>query len=301
MNSEMLDILPQDPAWGHNITHGADGLDLHYVRVGQGEPAVLLLHGWPGFWYDWRRVLPLLASTTSVIAMDLRGFGASAKPDWPVHEAYSPDAQARNVLALLDSLRIERVIVVGYDIGGRVALRLARSDPQRVRALVLGPTLYAGFGTRPLEPEAQRERWYQHFHTIPQADQLIGRDRETVRLYLSYLYDHWVSNRASVRPKEFDAIVETYAQPGAVRSSIAWYRAGAGSGQITPAFLHEAPIGQPTAIVWGADDPILPAAWTDRLGEFFTHLTTVQVLPNVAHFVPFEAPEAVVQAIKTLL
>src|SRR5437764_3362444 len=88
---EMFDILPQDAAWGHEMAHDADGLDLHYVRRGHGSPMVLLLHGWPGFWYDWRRVLPHLAQFTSVVALDLRGFGFSAKPDWPVHAAYSPE------------------------------------------------------------------------------------------------------------------------------------------------------------------------------------------------------------------
>ena len=53
----MFDILPQDAAWGHAMAHDADGLELHYVRRGQESPTVLLLHGWPGFWYDWRRVL----------------------------------------------------------------------------------------------------------------------------------------------------------------------------------------------------------------------------------------------------
>src|SRR5947207_4121379 len=121
MNTDqMFDVPVQDASWRHATASDADGLEVHYVRWGQGTPTVLLLHGWPGFWYDWRRVLPLLAPTTSVIAMDLRGYGASAKPDWPVHEAYTPDAQVRNVLALLDSLQLEQVIVVGYDIGGRV-------------------------------------------------------------------------------------------------------------------------------------------------------------------------------------
>jgi pimeloyl-ACP methyl ester carboxylesterase len=92
---EMFDVLPQDAAWGHAMAHDADGLELHYVRQGQGNLTVLLLHGWPGFWYDWRRVLPRLAQFTSVLAMDLRGFGASAKPDWPPRSAYSAEAQAK--------------------------------------------------------------------------------------------------------------------------------------------------------------------------------------------------------------
>ncbi|MBA2681020.1 MAG: alpha/beta hydrolase [Ktedonobacteraceae bacterium] len=298
---EMFDVLPGDAAWGHEMAKDADGLDLHYVRQGEGSPTVLLLHGWPGFWYDWRRVLPRLAQTTSVIAMDLRGFGGSAKPDLPPREAYSPEAQVKNVLALLDALQIEKVVVAGYDIGGRVATTLARTAPQRVQALIFSNAFYPGFGTRPLEPEAQKERWYQHFHTIEQADQIIGHDRETVRLYLSYFYDHWLGNKQSLRPKEFEAIVDAYTQPGAVRASIAWYRAGAGSGQVAPQQEKLPPIERPTAVVWGATDPILLPAWTDRLGETFSHLVNVQILPDVGHFVPFEAPDVLVEAIRSVL
>jgi pimeloyl-ACP methyl ester carboxylesterase len=300
---EMFDILPGDAAWGHVTAHDADGLDLHYVRQGQGSPTVLLLHGWPGFWYDWRRVLPRLAQLTSVIAMDLRGFGASAKPDWPVRSAYSAEAQARNVLALLDQLQLETVVLVGYDIGSRVAQTVAQMAPGHVQGLALSAPVYPGFGARPLEPAAQKERWYQHFHTIPQADQLIGHDRETVRLYLSYFYDHWVGNKQAFRAKEFEAIVDTYAQPEAAWGSIAWYRAGGGSGQVASSYPQSqlAPITHPTAVVWGEADPILLPSWADRLAEFFSHLVRVQMLAGIGHFVPFEAPDAFVEAIRTVL
>lgn len=300
---EMFDVLPQDASWGHELARDADGLELHYVRSGQGNPTVLLLHGWPGFWYDWRRVLPRVAQITSVIAMDLRGYGTSAKPDWPPRSAYSPEAQARNVLALLDQLRLEKVVLVGYDIGSRVAQTLAQIAPQRVQALVLSAPVYPGYGTRPLEPEAQRERWYQHFHNIAQADQIIGHDREAVRLYLSYFYDHWVGKKETLRPKEFEAIVDMYAQPGAVRGSIAWYRAGAGSGQIALSYPQNqpSPIAQPTAVVWGEADPILLSSWADRLEEYFSHLVHVQMLAGVGHFTPFEAPDAFVETINAVL
>jgi pimeloyl-ACP methyl ester carboxylesterase len=79
----MVDVPAGDPAWRHATAADADGLELHYVRWGEGIPRVLLLHGWPGFWYDWRRVLPRLAPAVSVVALDFRGFGASAKPNWP--------------------------------------------------------------------------------------------------------------------------------------------------------------------------------------------------------------------------
>jgi pimeloyl-ACP methyl ester carboxylesterase len=202
----MVDILADDPSWGHATATDADGLALHYVRWGEGAPRVLLLHGWPRFWYDWRRVLPRLAP----------------------------------------------------------------------------------------------------FMQLPQADALIGHDRETVRLYLSYFYDHWLGNKAALRPVEFEEIVTTYVQPGAVRGSIAWCRSGSGSAQLALATaagtaLPAPPITQPTQVLWGEVDPILPAAWADRLGETFVQLLGVQTLPGIGHFVPFEAPEVVVEAIRTAL
>src|SRR5689334_16865905 len=70
----MVDVPAGDPAWRHATAADADGLELHYVRWGEGMPRVLLLHGWPGFWYDWRRVLPRLEPSVSVVALDFRGF-----------------------------------------------------------------------------------------------------------------------------------------------------------------------------------------------------------------------------------
>jgi pimeloyl-ACP methyl ester carboxylesterase len=302
----MVDVPAGDAAWRHAMAADTDGLALHYVRWGDGSPWVLLLHGWPGFWYDWRRVLPRLAPFASVVAPDLRGFGTSAKPDWPATSGYSAEAQARNVLALLDQLGAGRVVLAGYDIGSRVAQTLAQLAPGRVQALVLAAPVYPGYGARPLEPAAQRERWYQHFHQLPQADALIGRDRETIRLYLSHFYDHWLGDKEALRPAEFEEIVTAYAQPGAARGSIAWYRSGSGSAQLALAVAAGAappapPIVQPTHVLWGEADPILPAAWADRLSETFVQLRGVRVLPGVGHFVPFEAPDAFVEAIRAVL
>ena len=75
-------LLPEDASWGHAAAPGASGVQIHYVRQGHGVP-VLLLHGWPGFWYDWRRLIPALATAADVIAPDLRGFGGSDNPTCP--------------------------------------------------------------------------------------------------------------------------------------------------------------------------------------------------------------------------
>jgi pimeloyl-ACP methyl ester carboxylesterase len=297
---DMLDRLPGDPAWGHRRVSGSGGVQLHCARLGGGDP-VLLLHGWPGFWYDWRRVLVPLAQGADVIAPDFRGFGDSDKPELPPAEGYTPGVLVDDLVALLDGLEIPRVVVAGHDIGATIAQALALRDPARVRALALFNPPYPGIGQRRFDPEAQREFWYQHFQNLPWSDRLIAHDRETVRLYLAHFYDHWCARRQAVRAREFEAIVDAYARPGAVRASIAYYRARAAGRQAQAAAPPAASqIRQPTVVAWGELDPVIPAAWADRLGETFPDYE-LSLLPGIGHFVPVEAPQATIQAIHRAL
>src|SRR3954449_7752630 len=161
-----------------------DGFALAYDDHGSG-PAVVLLHGWPGDRRDHRRLVPLLSSSARVIVPDLRGFGASDKHREPPETAYSADAQARSVLALIDELDLGAAVLAGYDVGSRVAQAVARAAPERVRALVLAPPL-PGVGDRVLQPEAQREFWYQAFHRLALAEEIVDGDPAAVRAYLRH-------------------------------------------------------------------------------------------------------------------
>lgn len=160
---------------------------------------------------------------------------------------------------------------------------------------------YPGIAERRFEPAAQREFWYQHFHALPWSDRLIGHDRETVRLYLTHFYGHGCGRKDAVRPREFEAIVDSYARPGAVKASIAYHRARAAA-RLTqaPATLQESRISQPTVIAWGELDPVIPSAWADRLGETFVD-HEFSILPGIGHFVPLEAPAQTIQTIRRAL
>jgi pimeloyl-ACP methyl ester carboxylesterase len=274
-----------------------DGFRLAYDRVGTGPP-VVLLHGWPGSRDDYREVAALLADDADVVVPDLRGFGDSDRHDAPL-AAYSADGQAASVLGLIDELRLDRPILVGYDVGSRIAQAIARQRPDAVRALVLSPPL-PGVGDRVLTPDAQREFWYQPFHRLALADELVAGEAQ-VRAYLRHFWEHWSAPGWSPQPARFDALVDLYARPGAFAASIAWYRAGAGT--VAQAQAERAPderLAPPTTVLWPAHDPLFPVEWSDRVSEFFAH-AEVRVLPDAGHFTPLEAPNEIAAAVRSAL
>jgi pimeloyl-ACP methyl ester carboxylesterase len=278
-----------------------DGFSLEYDRAGSGL-AVVLLHGWPGSRRDQHAVAARLRDHADVVVPDLRGFGGSDRHDRPPAEAYSADAQARSVLGLIDELGLERPVISGYDVGSRVAQAIARLRPDGVRALVLSPPL-PGVGERVLEPDAQREFWYQAFHQLALADELLDGHTRAVRAYLRHFWTHWAGPGWSIPDEHFEELVALYARPGALRASIAWYRAGSGAVARSLAETVPAPgarLHVPTTVLWGEREPLLPVAWSDRLDEFFADLD-LRVLPGIGHFAPLEAPDAVAAAVRERL
>jgi pimeloyl-ACP methyl ester carboxylesterase len=287
---------PDDPAWGFAMSAPVDGFRLRYVRRGAGPP-VVLLHGWPGCWWDQHRVLGRLQGEFDVIAPDLRGFGGSDRHDRDPITAYSADAQAASVLGLLDELGLAGVIVHGYDVGSRVAQALARRAPGRVAGLALAPP-FPSFGIRPTGREAQAEFWYQHFHRLALSEELLDGDARAVRAYLAHFWHHWAGDRDLLTGDEVDALAALYARPGALRSSIAVYRAGAGSTS-QPAVPVHPPLPQRAILLCGTADPLFPVGWLDALHLDFEQFE-LRVLEDVTHFVPVEAPDAVAAAVRDL-
>ena len=278
-----------------------DGFRLAYAREGSG-PVVVLLHGWPGDHADYLHVTPLLKDHAEVIVPDLRGFGASDKHHEDPAAAYSASAQARSVLGLIDELGLDGPVVAGYDIGSRIAQTIAQAAPARVRAIAIGPPL-PGVGQRVLSAAAQREFWYQAFHQLDLAAELIDGQPQAVRAYLGHFWSHW-SGLAYIQPEaDLDRLVETYAAPGAFTASIGWYRAG--SGTVARSLDEVAPdpherIAIPASILWPEHDPLFPQAWSDRLSDFFSS-ASLRHLSGVGHFLPIEAPHAFASAIRDLL
>jgi pimeloyl-ACP methyl ester carboxylesterase len=271
-----------------------DRFRLAYDRMGSG-PGVVLLHGWPGDRTDYRLLAPELAGRCDVVVPDLRGFGESDKHVADPAGQYDAAAQARSVVGLIEELGLERPVLAGYDIGSRIAQAIARSRPELVRALVIAPPL-PGIGKRVFDLRPQREFWYQAFHQLPVAEQLIDGKPQAVRDYLFHFWSHW--SGPGFQP-DLDHLVSVYSPPGAFTASIAWYRAGAGS--VAASAVEQAPaaderIDVPTTVLWPEFDPLFPREWSDRLDEFFSDVR-LEFVDRVGHFAPLEYPDVLNDAI----
>ncbi len=264
----------------------ANGAELHVARAGAGAP-LLLLHGWPEFWLTWEKVMRLLARRHTLIVPDLRGFGDSSKQQAP----WGAEEHAGDMLALLDALRMERVGVVGHDVGGAVMQALARRAPRRFSGLFFFDFVYPGIGARMSEPGRLNEIWYQSFHQMAMAPALVGASWESCAAYIGHFLRHW-AHRKDAFDDVIEEFIDNFLKPGNLEGGFAYYR-GAHEGRIAmmrgvaPALP---PIRVPTAVRWAEHDVLFPASWADRLGETFAELD-FSLFPGVGHFPHREAPE----------
>jgi pimeloyl-ACP methyl ester carboxylesterase len=205
---------------GTEFTHQTatvNGIDLHYVRGGQGEP-VILLHGFPQTWYEWRKVMPVLAQHYTVIAPDLRGFGDSSKPE----SGYDPATVAEDIYQLSSHLKFQEVNLVAHDIAGTAAYAYAAKYPGAVRRLVMLESSVPGFDA----PDAMMRTsriWHMGFHQEPNLPETLITGRE--RPYLQYFFTKYAYDKIAVDEEELNEYVHHLEAPGALRAALAYYRA----------------------------------------------------------------------------
>jgi pimeloyl-ACP methyl ester carboxylesterase len=277
-----------DGSWNHRFLDLPDAR-IHYVDQGSGPP-ILLLHGWPEFWWTWHRNIPELERSFRVIAPDLRGFGQSTLTTQGSPPA-GPEVHAQDVLALADALGIERFGLVSHDVGAYVAQVLARKHPERLSGLFFFNAPYPGIGRRWVDASHVREIWYQSFQQLPWAAKLVGSSRETCRIYFENMLRHW-----SHAPDAFDGQIEhwvdNFMRPGNIEGGFAWYAAthDARMALVAHGAPSLPPIGVRSRFFWGRHDPVIRAAWMDRLGEYFVN-PSLEVAEHAGHFVHFESAE----------
>jgi pimeloyl-ACP methyl ester carboxylesterase len=277
----------------HKLTP-TNGITLHAVTAGPEDgPLVLLLHGFPEFWYGWRRQIPALAAAGfRVLAPDQRGYNLSDKPRDLA--AYRLDELAADVLGLIDDAGRDRAYVVGHDWGAMVAWWLALVAPQRVARLAILNVPHPYVARRHLisDPEQQMRSLYAGFFQLPWLPEaaLSAGDWQATEQAM----------RNSSLPGTFsEADMAEYrrawAMPGAMTTMLNWYRA---SLQRPMADWPEPRVVVPTTIIWGLKDFALRGEMAAESAAECDEVELIE-LPDNTHWVQHEAPELVNETLIT--
>jgi len=193
-----------------------NGVRLHYLTAGKGEP-VILLHGYAENSHMWRPLMVELAKTRLVIAPDLRGFGQSSKPDG----GYDKKTMAQDVHALASSLGFKQASVVGHDIGLMVAYAYAAQYPTEVNRIVLMDAFLPGVGDWK-SVWLLRDLWHFHFYGVTPLKLVAGRER----IYFEHFWNDFAADpNHSVPEADRRFYARAYAQPGAMRAGFEVFRA----------------------------------------------------------------------------
>ncbi len=259
---------------------GVNGVQLHYLVAGHGDP-VVLLHGYTQTSYMWRPLIPELAATHTVIAPDLRGIGQSSIPDGDFTKA----TMARDVHALVRNLGHERVRIVGHDIGLMVAYAYAAQYSSEVDRVVLMDAFLPGVGDW-RAVWLLRDLWHIHFYGETPLALVSGRER----IYFEHFWNDFAADRTrSVPEADRQIYAAAYARPGGMRAGFENFRAFE---QDAEEFAHfaQTPLQMPMLILTGerASGDVLI-----QQGRLVASNVDGVVIPNTGHWLMEEAPDQV--------
>src|SRR4249920_452783 len=271
--------------FSHHMTT-VNGIQMHYVIGGHGDP-VVLLHGWPETWYEWRHVMPSLAKNYTVIAPDLRGLGDSSKPQ----TGYDGKTVAEDIHQLVGKLGFKTIFLVGHDIGTFIVYSYAAAHPSEVKALAVMEAPIPGF-----YPPVRPALWWVPFHQTPNVPEALVQGKEM--LYLSWFYHNLANNPAAITQEDINEYVSHYSAPGGMRAGFEYYRA-IPQDAIQNQNYSKTKLTMPVLAMGAGYIPALGGNITMQTVVYGMKILAQNVtgitVPNSGHFIPEEQPVFVVK------
>ncbi len=273
------------------VTHGygeVNGIRLHYAEAGDGDDLVILLHGFPEFWYSWRHQLEALGKAFHVIAPDLRGYNLSDKP--PRIEDYRIDELVSDVIGLIDHFGAKQAAIVGHDWGAGVAWSIAQKHPERVAKLVVMQVPLPAVWRENMSLRQLLRSWYMFFFQVRHLPEWLIR-RQNFRVLEKSFQDN-VGRRGSFTAADVERYKEAARQPGALTAAVNYYRANV----FERLFARSKEAGEgrkihvPTLFIFGEQDfAILPRSVRGLETHIAAEYREVRI-PDSGHWVQNEAP-----------
>jgi pimeloyl-ACP methyl ester carboxylesterase len=272
-----------------------NGVNIHYVEQGTGD-LVVLLHGFPDFWYGWRRQIPELSRHFRVAAPDMRGYNLSDKP--PRKADYHIRLLAKDVEQFILQSGAKNAVIIGHDWGGIVAWAVASFHPEVVKKLIIinAPNLneMRRF-LREFRLKQIMRSWYVFFFQLPVLpERLVGS-----KSFFKKEFRRMFVRRFRLSDEEAEQYEKAFAQPGAVKSSINYYRAA--FKEVLGSRTEYPKVKAPVMVLWGARDKALGKELTFRNRDYAEQPIETHFDPTSGHFPQVENPEWVNEKILSFI
>jgi len=275
--------------WRHDdiVTNG---VRLHYVTQGEGE-LMLLLHGFPEFWYSWRHQIPEFAQRYKVVAIDLRGYNDSDKP--ADAKAYGMSTLVADVEGVIRGLGYDRCTLVGHDWGGAIAWSFAYAHPEMCdRLIVMNLPHPAKFASGLMTPQQLRKSWYIFFFQLPVLPELLLRANDY--RFIANAFTEMAIDKTAFTLADLKAYKTAAAQRGALTAMVNYYR-NVFRVRFNRQWSRQWDILKvPTLLIWGEQDTALGIELTYGTEEYVEDLT-IRYIPDCSHWVQQEQPQLVNQ------
>ena len=271
----------------HHLTE-LNGTRLHYVSAGSTGSPILLVHGWPETWWAFRKLIPLLAQTHRVYAVDLRGFGDSDGGE----TLWDAQTVVDDLHHLVQHLDVGPVHLLCQDISGGVGFTLAATRPEEVLSLTAIETTLVGFGLEMLADVNGFGSWHVGFLGTPGIPSLILRGRERA-LLADWAYPMMNGTDGAVTGADLDEFVRAYSRPDGWRGSESLYRAIFTDDGATPALAQSRPLTMPVLTIEGVNH----AVTADTFARVTAGGITSVHVEGAGHLVAQEDPGAVASAL----
>lgn len=270
----------------------SNGIKLHYVTQGEGS-LMLMLHGFPEFWYSWRHQIPEFAKDYKVVALDLRGYNDSDKPQASL--AYTMSEFVKDVEGVIKGLGYDRCILVGHDWGGAIAWNFAYAHPEMVeRLIVMNIPHPAKFAQGLRTPQQLMRSWYAFFFQLPGLPEFLIQLSDYQMIETAF--KSMAVDKSTFSQTDIEAYKDAAAKRGALTAMINYYRNAFDTfGQGEWSLLDV-----PTLMIWAEKDTALGKELTYGTEEYVRNFQ-IRYIPNCSHWVQQERPELVNQYIREFL
>ena len=262
-----------------------DGVKIHYAKSGEEGPLVVMIHGFPDFWYSWNEQIKALQSTHRVVAMDLRGYNRSDKPKGL--EPYAMPMLVSDVAAVIRDTGESKAVIVGHDWGGMVAWRFAMAKPAMTDRLIVLNLPHPKGLSRELakNPDQQRNSQYARNFQKPGAHEKLSAEGLT----------RWVKGEAK-RAKYIEAMKRSDFE-----AMLNYYKRNYPRPPYREDTSEPVRLKMPVLLIHGLDDKALLHGALNRTWEWLDGDLTLVTVPGAGHFVHHDKPEFINRTLKMWL